>query len=296
MLPFHTCDVFTDTPFAGNPLAIVEQADGLSTRQMQIIAREFNLSETIFVRPPDDPAHTAQVRIFVPAAEIPFAGHPTIGCAIHLARQAAGPGDFSTTITLEEGAGPVPVTVTRQGSSLWAEFTAPRCPRPMAGRISTGDLAHALGLAPAQFGPHAPGVFEGGPCFIYAPLRDRAALAAAHVVQPGWSALTTRLGCAAVYLYAPGDGVDYQARMYAPGAGIPEDPATGSASVILTGQLLANGALRDGTTTLRLLQGVEMGRPGRIGLSVDVTDGAISAIRVAGSAVPIAQGQIRPPA
>ncbi|HLQ19930.1 MAG TPA: PhzF family phenazine biosynthesis isomerase, partial [Tabrizicola sp.] len=101
MLTFHTCDVFTDRPFAGNPLAIVLGADALSPAQMLGIAREFNLSETIFVQRPQNPAHTARVRIFFPTAEIPFAGHPTIGCAIHLATAAAAEGDFETRIVLE---------------------------------------------------------------------------------------------------------------------------------------------------------------------------------------------------
>ena len=124
MLNFHIYDVFTTTPFTGNPLAVVEGADDLTTAQMQTIARQFNLSETIFIQTPDDPAHTAKVRIFFPTNEIPFAGHPTIGCAIHLAQGTA------TQITLEEVAGLVPVTLS-QGEATLAEFTAPKLPRPL---------------------------------------------------------------------------------------------------------------------------------------------------------------------
>ncbi len=295
MKPFHTYDVFTDRPFAGNPLAIVEEAGDLTTAQMQTIAREFNLSETIFVQQPDDPAHTAKVRIFFPTDEIPFAGHPTIGCAIHLALKDAPDGDFQTEITLEEVAGLVPVSVARKGAEIAAEFTAPKLPIPLAGEITPTSLAAALGLSEAQIGPHAPGAFEGGPSFIYAPMQDLAALAAARVTEPGWSALAKAAGCEAVYLYTPGRTTDYQARMFDPGAGIPEDPATGSASAIFAGQLLANGALGPGTTRLTLTQGVEMGRPSDIGLSADVSDGVLTAIRIAGSAVPISSGHIRVP-
>ncbi|TAG15225.1 MAG: PhzF family phenazine biosynthesis protein, partial [Rhodobacterales bacterium] len=128
MLSFHTCDVFTDRAFQGNPLAIVLGADGLTTAQMQTIAREFNLSETIFVQAPANPAHTARVRIFFPTAEIPFAGHPTIGCAIHLAEAMAPPGDYAMSLVLEEEAGLVPVQVWRKAGRTRAEFVAPVVP------------------------------------------------------------------------------------------------------------------------------------------------------------------------
>jgi trans-2,3-dihydro-3-hydroxyanthranilate isomerase len=136
MLPFHIYDVFTATPFTGNPLAIVEGADGLSVAQMQTMARQFNLSETIFVQTPDDPAHTAKVRIFTPNAEIPFAGHPTVGCAIHLS------GGTADHVTLEEVAGLVPVNIT-EGE---AEFTAPRIPAPIGTAPGRPTMAAALGL------------------------------------------------------------------------------------------------------------------------------------------------------
>ena len=135
---FHTYYVFTDTAFAGNPLAIVEGAEGLSTGQMQTIAREFNLSETLFVMAPRDPAHAARVRIFFPTAEIPFAGHPTIGCAIHLAATRG-----LTDLVLEEEAGLVPVTV-HDGR---AEFTAPVLPTPHGGPVDPGLAAAAVGLS-----------------------------------------------------------------------------------------------------------------------------------------------------
>jgi trans-2,3-dihydro-3-hydroxyanthranilate isomerase len=288
MLHFHIYDVFTTTPFTGNPLAIVEGADALSTAQMQTLARQFNLSETIFVQRPDDPAHDAKVRIFFPTAEIPFAGHPTIGCALHLAGDSAG------LITLEEQAGLVPVTITREGGVALAEFTAPKLPLRHVPVPPHAMIAAALGITPARIGPHEPGVWQGGPAFLYVPVTDLETLAAARPMEPQWSELMAAAHVDSAYLYCDTpDGI--RARMFSPGAGIPEDPATGSATAILAGQLLANGALCEGTTTLQLMQGIEMGRPSSLRLSVDVVEGSLAAMRVAGSAVKIADGTIRIP-
>ena len=294
VLRFHTCDVFTDTPYTGNPLAIVEGADGLTTAQMQMVAREFNLSETIFVQAPDDPAHTAKVRIFFPTAEIPFAGHPTIGCAIHLARAAHAQGDFEAHIKLEEVAGLVPVQVRRTGERIVAEFTAPKIPTAAGTLPDVQDLAAALGLMASAVGPHNPGVWEGGPTFLYVPVRSIDDLAKAKPHEPAFTTLLETASAIGAYVYAPVKK-GYRARMFGPAGDIPEDPATGSASAILSAQLLANKALSDGTTQLSLTQGVEMGRRSDIRLTVDVSANAISAIRVAGSAVPISSGQIAPP-
>ncbi len=295
MIEFHTLDVFTETAFAGNPLAVVLGADGLSTTQMQTIAREFNLSETIFVMAPQDPAHSARVRIFFPTAEIPFAGHPTIGCAILLA-EMAHEGDFSTTITLAEEAGLVPVTVTRSAGRIAAELTAPVVPYPAGGTPDAGLMAAALDLSPQDIGPHHTGTHEGGPRFLYAPLRSLDALARARPVEPQWSRLIAAHGVDSAYLYAPGDGdCDFRARMFSPTAGIPEDPATGSATAILASQLLANGALADGTSALTLHQGVEMGRASTLRLTIETAAGVLTRVRIAGSAVRIGQGHLRLP-
>lgn len=290
MLSFHIYDVFTDTPFTGNPLAIVEGADGLTTAQMQTIARQFNLSETIFVQTPDDPSHTAKVRIFFPTAEIPFAGHPTIGCALHLAKGAA-------LVTLEEVAGLVPVTITDgTGSAKLAEFTAPKLPSPWTAPQDPDLLAAAIGLTPADLGPHAPGHFEGGPAFLYAQLSDTDALARARIIEPAFTQLVDATGGkGAIYLYANAPS-GLRARMFHPHAGIAEDPATGSATALLAGQLHANGALpATGTTPIQIAQGVEMGRPSALRLTIDTDGGTVTAIRVAGQAVQVASGQIRIP-
>ncbi|MBA3908434.1 MAG: PhzF family phenazine biosynthesis protein [Rhodobacter sp.] len=299
MLTFHTCDVFTDRRFSGNPLAIVLGADGLATPQMQTIAREFNLSETIFVQTPANPAHTARVRIFFPTAEIPFAGHPTIGCAIHLALAEAGSGDFDGDLVLEEEAGLVRVRVWRREKEIRAEFVAPVVPHAVTGAVLAPPkrIAEALGLRPGDigFGGHHPGLWQGGPRFLFVPVATLDGLARARPIEPAWSEVIGAAGVDSMYLYATGTGCAFQARMFSPTAGIPEDPATGSASAILAAQLLAAGVLPEGKTQLMLHQGVEMGRPSQISLTTSVSGGQLTEVRIAGGAVPVSEGQIHPP-
>ncbi|WP_299912530.1 PhzF family phenazine biosynthesis protein [uncultured Paracoccus sp.] len=284
MLEFHIYDVFTDKPFSGNPLAVVMGADGLSTTQMQTIARQFNLSETIFVQTPRDPAHTARVRIFLPKAEIPFAGHPTIGCALHLS------GGENGRIVLEEEAGLVPVII---GDGL-AEFVAPVLPTLNGEAPTPVDVAAALGLTVGQigFGAHRPAMASAGNDFIFVPLRDLEALAQARPRGEAFEALTRAVP--KLYAYAPeGDG--FRARMFAPANGVPEDPATGSASATLPALLLAAGRLGEGESRIALRQGVEMGRPSEIGLTVQVRSGAITEVRISGRAAKVAEGRIAIP-
>ncbi len=298
-LRFFTVDVFTTRRFAGNPLAIVEAADALTAAQMQTIAREFNLSETIFVQTPDDLAHTAKVRIFFPTAEIPFAGHPTIGCAIHLAQQAhGGEGDFESLITLEEVAGLVPVKVRRKDGAVSAQLTAPVIPFAGAGKAPDREMAAAalgLPLDAVCFGTHEIAQWQGGPTFLFIPLASRQALADARPCEPAWSRMIGFANVDNAYCYTQG-GDDpktaFRARMFAPTAGTPEDPATGSASSLLAAQLLASGELRQGLNSFRLEQGYEMGRPSDIALEVDVSGGQLEAVRIAGSSVSVSDGWI----
>ncbi|MFZ1814731.1 MAG: PhzF family phenazine biosynthesis protein [Rhizobiaceae bacterium] len=298
-LKFHTVDVFTTKRFAGNPLAIVDDADALTTPQMQAIAREFNLSETIFVLSPQYAAHSAKVRIFFPTAETPFAGHPTIGCAIHLALKAnPGDGDFETLITLEEGAGLVPVRAWRKGGVVGAQFTAPVIPHAGGGKDPVAAMvASALGLdvSAIGFSRHKPAQWQGGAHCLFVPVGDVADLKAARPCEPAWSQMVSHVGADLVYVYtrdpAAVPGI-YNSRMFAPTVGIPEDPATGAASAILAAQLLASGELQEGLNSFSLRQGYEMGRPSYIGLEIDVLAGRISAVRIAGSSVKVSQGQI----
>ena len=297
-LTYEIWDVFTDRPFGGNPLAVVFGADALSTEQMQTLAREFNLSETIFVMAPRDAGHRAKVRIFFPTAEIPFAGHPTIGCAIALSGLAAPGPDSAAELVLEEEAGLVPVTVTRRGNAVTAEFAAPVLPHAAPGTVDPAQVASALGLAPGDLGctgHPAPALWQGGPAFLYVPLRDLETLGRARPREPAWSAVMAAGGVDSAWCYTPVPG-GYRARMFSPTAGIPEDPATGSASAIFAAELAARGLLAGPETRLTVTQGVEMGRPSRIGLTVLAAQDVLVAARVSGQAVRIAAGNTALPA
>ncbi|HUR43595.1 MAG TPA: PhzF family phenazine biosynthesis protein [Aestuariivirga sp.] len=296
-LKFHTLDVFTNRKFGGNPLAVVLGADALQTQQMQTIAREFNLSETIFVMKPDNPANTAKVRIFFPAGEMSFAGHPTVGCAVFLAEQKYKPGcSFETEIRLEELAGLVPVKVSRAGEASRAMFTAPVVPFAVDLPLpSIDEVARALSLDPADIGfdRHKPGLHQGGPRCLHVPVKTRAALERSRAIEPHWSAMIGRLGVDMSYLYTRGGDhpkTAFRARMYAPTAGIPEDPATGSATALFAAQLLSAEALADGKHSWEIEQGYEMGRPSDLHLEVDVKGGKLTASRVAGQAVQVMEG------
>ena len=185
----------------------------------------------------------------------------------------------------------MPVTVTRQGTKVQAQFTAPVLPHPTGASVSDALAAAAIGLSNTGFDNHRPGVFQGGPSFLFIPVATLDDLAAAWPQEPAWSQLMTKAGVVGAYLYTPGLDCDYRARMFSPTAGVAEDPATGSASAILAAQLLASGAVSPGTTTFNLHQGVEMGRPSLVHLTVEMA-AEITAIRIRGSAVPISHGQI----
>lgn len=303
--PFHTLDVFTGTRFQGNPLAVVLNADDMPAETMQAVAAEFGLSETVFVMAPEHPDHEARVRIFTPVHEMPFAGHPTIGCAVHLAERHWPKGAFDEVLVLGEEAGPVPVRVVRAKGAkrVTATFTAPVLPRRMDGAFERHAVAAALGLSPDDIGADHPiAAHEGGPSFLYVPLASVDALERARPVEPHWSATMRRDPLRpgaherdSTYLYAldpDGEGTAYRARMFAPGGGVAEDPGTGSASAILASQLLVAGALGEGTSRIALTQGVEMGRPCEIAVEADVADGALTAVRVSGTAVRVMDGQI----
>jgi trans-2,3-dihydro-3-hydroxyanthranilate isomerase len=302
-LKFNTLDVFTNRRFGGNPLAVVHDADALSTEQMQTIAREFNLSETIFVMKPREPSNTARVRIFFPGGEMPFAGHPTLGCAILLAEMKNKPGcSFETEIRLEEEAGLVPVKVTRIGDIPHGMFKAPVVPQKVADGPPKADIAAALGISPAEIGfdDHAPILLVGGPCFFFVPVPSRQILEKTWPREPAWSGLMAALGkhdarVDAAYVYTRGGerkGASFRSRMYAPGGGIPEDPATGSATALLARQILIADKLADGTHRFVIEQGYEMKRPSDLALEADVAQGDLTKVRVGGQAVRVSAGVI----
>lgn len=290
---FATYDVFTDTRFAGNPLAVVFDGDGLDDAQMQTIAREFNLSETVFVRAPADAQHEASVRIFTPGKELPFAGHPTVGCAIALAENRHVEGADNLILVLEEKIGPVrcAVKVAREGASF-AEFTAPRLSAKIGAGPSADDAARGLGLAPQDigFGAHEPSIFSAGVPFAMVPLASREALARAKLASAQTS---TTFGATELFLYTRAERdapYAFRARMFAPEIGIAEDPATGGAAAAFAGVLAAFEDLPDGRHTLPILQGVEMGRPSLIGLEIHIEHSKLTSAHIAGRAVKVSEG------
>lgn len=290
---FLILDVFTARAFGGNQLAVLPDASGLSGEAMQVIAREFNFSETSFVLPSTDA--DAHVRIFTPAYEMPFAGHPTIGTALALAWERAVP--QAGNILLLEAAGPVRVELSAEdGRAASAELTAPQLPRVLPG-VDLAHCAQALGLEVGDLGsgwPDAPVVTTGAP-FLIVPIATRAALGRARLRDPS---LLDGLIATGVYLVTPDaaePGIDWQVRMFAPGAGVGEDPATGSAAAAFAGLLAHTTPEPEGHWRWRIAQGIEMGRPSLIEASAEKHNGVVTAVRVAGRAVLVAEGEIETP-
>ncbi len=291
---FTTLDVFTDRPFAGNPLAVLPDARGLDAATMQAVAREFGYSETTFVLPPSTPDAARRVRIFTPAGEIPFAGHPTIGTAVALVADGyVAMGDRRLDLVFELDAGPTPVTVTVDDGAYAATFTAPR--RPRRGPVTPPErVAAALGLPvdAIDTAAHPPVDVGCGLDFVAVRLRDREALAVSAPRLDAWAELESPAAGHGVVAYVvEGEGA-LRARMFGPGVGVVEDPATGSAAAALGGLLAGLDAGRDATRAWRIRQGVEMGRPSRLDVRADTRAGEVVAVRVAGRAVVVADGTL----
>ncbi len=298
MLDLLTYDVFTETPFQGNPLAIVLDAELLTTDQMQALTQELNLSETIFVMPPDDAANTAKVRIFFPKAEIPFAGHPTIGCAIHLSGLVEAEADAAVEMTLEEKAGLVPVLVQRTNGRVTAEFTAPLLPVRVRVMADKTLAASALGLEARDIGNATlamPEVWQAGPSYLLVPVASVSALERSYPAGSNWDRLTERADTISAWLFTSDGEQGFRARMFSPAGGTPEDPATGSAVVTFAGLLFHHGHCTRDETSIRVTQGVEMGRRSEIQARITAKDRKLATVRVGGSAVPIFSGRIRIP-
>jgi trans-2,3-dihydro-3-hydroxyanthranilate isomerase len=295
---FVTVDVFTDRPFGGNPLAVVPDARGLAAGQMQAIAAEFNLSETTFVLPPADSAHTAQVRIFTPRAELPFAGHPNVGTAFVLATTAASAAQPATgdTMIFEEKAGLVPLTLVRDGAAVTgARLTAPQ--RLSIGeRIDRETIAAACSLAPSDVDTriHAPCIASCGAPLIFAAVTSRAVLAAARPRLEVFEqhAAVSRVVGIHLYVAVASPAADIEARMFAPHYGVVEDPATGAANVTLAALLASFTAEPDVRREWRISQGVDMGRPSLLVASAEKQDGKVVAAYVGGNCVPVMSGSM----
>jgi trans-2,3-dihydro-3-hydroxyanthranilate isomerase len=274
---YVVCDVFTDRPLAGNPLAVFTDARALPEPMLQPLARELNLSETVFVYPPAAGGH-ARIRIFTPGAELPFAGHPVLGTAFVL----AGPLQLPT-IVLETGAGPVPIVLEREGPRIvFGRMTQP-LPRiePFAQEAA---LLAALGVPRSELPVES---YVNGPRHVVVTLAAEAAVAA---LAPDFGALA-RLGALIVSCCA-GAGRRWKTRVFVPGAGIPEDPATGSAAGPLAFHLARHGRIAFGEE-IEIRQGAEIGRPSTLFARAAGTPDRAEKVEVGGSAVAVARGEFR---
>ena len=296
---YVTLDVFTDQRFGGNPLAVILDARELTSEQMLAVTREFNYSESTFILPAERADTDRRVRIFTPGGEVPFAGHPTVGTAIALLYTGELPvtGD-ATRIVLGETVGPVPVTVhSMNGVPVSAQLSVAQLPAEEP-PLDAATVCEVLGLRADDLLPtpgFAPAVTSCGLPFLMVPVTTRDAVARARVNTPVFERVWEGTSAGMMMVFAAVSdvpGVDLHARVFCPGVSVPEDPATGSANAALGGYLAARTP-RDGTLRWVTQQGVEMGRPSRLEIEVDKAAGAISAVRVAGSAVLMSEGRLR---
>lgn len=300
---YHLLDVFTDELFGGNQLAVFPDARGVPPDLMPRIARELNLSETVFVLPPTAAGATHHTRIFTPARELAFAGHPSIGTACLLALLGEIPlKDGTGEVVLQQGAGNVPVRVLapRGVTAPLAQLSAAQDPDIRPSELSPDVIAAILSLDRADVvndEAGGPAAASCGSAFLFVPLRDRAAIARCELDPGAWKRNAAATWAPHIFVYAfdaerPEN--DIRARMFAPALGIPEDPATGSAATALAA-LLASRAGQDGTHRWRMEQGFEMGRPSILELEAEVRQGRVTAARVGGAAVIVGEGVLRLP-
>jgi trans-2,3-dihydro-3-hydroxyanthranilate isomerase len=297
---FHTLDVFTETRFGGNPLAVVHASDALTDHQMQIVAREFALSETVFVQTSTKPAHTAKLRIFTPTMELPFAGHPTVGTAALLAELRAPEtnGDHDALIVLELKVGTVRVGVRQRPSkATFAEFDVPKLPERGVALPPTDQIAPALGLIPSEIGfeNHRPTVYSAGVPYAFIPVASRDVIERAGVNAQHWDQVFKDPLPGGAFLYCRETvhaSSQFHARMFWPSAGVVEDPATGSAAAAFAGVVHQFDSPRDGLHKRDIEQGFELGRPSLINLSLEVRGSKLVGARIGGHAVRVSDGSI----
>jgi trans-2,3-dihydro-3-hydroxyanthranilate isomerase len=290
---FVTLDVFTSERFAGNPVAVVLDAEGLADVALQAIAREFNLSETVFVLAPTRAAHRARLRIFTPLCELAFAGHPTVGTAALLARLDGG--SQSREFVLEEGVGPVHCTVEPVDEERAnARFELPGLPTELGPAAAPERLAAALGLSRMDIGCEnfVAARWTAGLPITFVPVRGLAQIRACRVDPGHWDAIDAP-GAAFVFCReSTHPGHAFHARMFAPAMGVPEDPATGSAAAAFAGLLGKFARPDDGEHTYVIEQGYEMGRPSLITLCITIREGELSRVAIGGQVVRVSEGTI----
>lgn len=289
MLRFHTLDVFTRQAFGGNPLAVVLGGDELDAAQMQRIAREFGLSDTVFVLAATQPGALSRLRIFTPFEELPFAGHPIVGAACALATIGVLPRGDEVQIALEAGIGLVPVCVRHTPDVPYAELSLTR-PPAFASAPPDTDIGASLGLDAGDIGCGAerPRVASCGLPTLLVPLRAPEQLAGIEPDPARLAATLTGSGARNLYAYARGYEGELRARMFMPGLG--EDPATGSAAAALAARLADDSALPDGRLDWKIVQGLEMGRRSELFVSAERAGGRVGAVRVGGHALRIMEG------
>jgi trans-2,3-dihydro-3-hydroxyanthranilate isomerase len=289
-LNYLLLDVFTRERLRGNPLAVVLNADGLLDNQMQMVAAEFNLSETIFIKKPETVRQTAAVRIFTPNIELSFAGHPTIGAAVVLGLQTR-----SSAVRIEEQIGTITAVMERVDKSTGrARFGLPQLPIEVGAAPDNMRISYALGVEPEEIGLplYQPCVFSAGVIYYLVPVKNAGVLKRLKVDRRGWAELFP-LGHNSVYVFTqtpeePGN--DFAARMFSPGMGLGEDPATGSAAAALIG-LLARDA-SEGQTDYTIRQGAEMGRPSHIEIQIRKEADRLTHGGIGGHAVIVGEGTL----
>ncbi len=296
---YVTVDVFTQRICAGNPLAVVLDAEGLTAAQMQALAAEFSYSETTFVLPPRAPGHTAQVRIFTPRSEVPFAGHPNVGTAVVVARELESQGQSCPErIVFEEAAGLVPMSLLREaGEVVGAELAAPQ-PLAVGASVPVDGAAECLSLAPSDLAiaAHPPQVLSVGLPFLVVELASREALRRARPSLAAHERMLPPAGTDSIFAYVRGASPrELHARMFSPLDAIVEDPATGSAAAATIARLAEINAERDAHLSWRIEQGADMGRPSLLLGRTVKRGGAVIAVHIAGHAVAVMQGVLHAP-
>ncbi len=296
---YYWCDVFTEEKFGGNPLVVFPDARGVSTQQMQKIAKEFNLSETVFVLPPENPQNFCRLRIFTPNNELPFAGHPTVGTAYVLAAIGQIPLENEVTkIIFEEGVGDIPITIFSQDKKpFYTQLTAAKLPEIGSAPPSIDILANLLSLEITDFlqADDYPQAISCGVPFLFIPLVNRDALKRAKLNQEIWQKFLAEYWAPHIYIFTYETELSdshIRARMFAPALGIVEDAATGSAATALAGYLGFRNSFQEGILKWQIEQGFFMGRPSILQVEADKKAGKITQIRVGGASVLFSQGNI----
>jgi trans-2,3-dihydro-3-hydroxyanthranilate isomerase len=292
---FHLVDVFSSTPFGGNQLAVLPDATGISTQGMQKIAREFNFGETAFVLPKNDPANTCRVRIFSPRTELDFAGHPSVGTACVLVMKQQVRLTDPVRLTLEENIGPVTVDVTERNGGLHGTLTLSGKIDAPTGAPSPTDLAPVLSIGPAEVSEV---FFAGvGVPFCFAQLSSNEVVDRATINRAAWATKLSRAWSSHIFFFAGSlrEGGKLYARMWAPGLGVEEDPATGSAAAALVGAMASRPEFGGMTYRLSIQQGVSMGRRSEIEAEARRRDGVVTSVSVGGATAYIASGEIEVP-